>query len=106
MEPFLSQTELLYGFSEQTATGAPGRRGDDGAARAGDRLDNAERRETICVIREALEALIRLLAPFAQDSAQCFDQPCPCHLTRDARPSRLSVYRLWSGPPQCGGQEE
>ena len=60
----------LYGFSEQTATGAPGRRGDDGTARAGDRVDNAERREPICVIREALEALIRLLAPFAPHTAE------------------------------------
>ncbi len=60
----------LYGFSEQTATGAPGRRGDASAVRAGDRVDNAERRETICVIREALEALIRLLAPFAPHTAE------------------------------------
>ena len=60
----------LYGFSEQTATGAPGRRRDDGAARVSDGVGDAERRETICVMREALEALIRLLAPFAPHTAE------------------------------------
>ena len=56
----------LYAFSERTLTGAPGRRGDEGAARVVDE----ERRETICVVREALEGLIRLLAPFAPHTAE------------------------------------
>ena len=56
----------LYAFSEKTPTGAPGRRGDEGDAHVGD----MERRETICVVREALEALIRLLAPFAPHTAE------------------------------------
>ncbi len=56
----------LYAFSEKTPTGAPGRRGDEDVVRVGD----LERRETICVVREALEALIRLLAPFAPHTAE------------------------------------
>src|SRR5687767_5716631 len=56
----------LYAFSEGTATGAPGRRADDDVARVG----VAERRETICVVREATEALVRLLSPFAPHTAE------------------------------------
>jgi len=56
----------LYAFSDQTATGAPGRRGDDDRERVG----VLERRETICVVREAIEALVRLLAPFAPHTAE------------------------------------
>jgi leucyl-tRNA synthetase len=56
----------LYAFSERTATGAPGRRADEDVERVGE----AERRETICVVREALEALIRLLSPFAPHTAE------------------------------------
>ena len=56
----------LYAFSERTATGAPGRRGDDDVSRVG----VTERRETICVVREAVEALIRLLSPFAPHMAE------------------------------------
>ena len=56
----------LYAFSERTAAGAPGRRADRGLSHAGE----TERRETICVMREALEALILLLAPFAPHTAE------------------------------------
>jgi leucyl-tRNA synthetase len=56
----------LYAFSERTATGAPGRRTDDDVTRVG----VAERRETICVVREAIEALVRLLSPFAPHMAE------------------------------------
>jgi leucyl-tRNA synthetase len=56
----------LYAFSERTATGAPGRRADDDVAHVG----VAERRETICVVREAIEALVRLLSPFAPHMAE------------------------------------
>jgi leucyl-tRNA synthetase len=51
----------LYAFSEKTVTGPPGRRVEDDAERAGE----AERTETICVLREAIEALILMLSPFA-----------------------------------------
>jgi leucyl-tRNA synthetase len=56
----------LYAFSEKTLTGGPGRRADDDVAHAGD----AERTQTICVVREAAEALIRMLAPFAPHTAE------------------------------------
>ncbi|MSO82455.1 MAG: leucine--tRNA ligase [Acidobacteria bacterium] len=56
----------LYAFGERTATGAPGRRGAEDVEHVGE----TERRETICVVREALEALIRLLAPFAPHTAE------------------------------------
>ena len=56
----------LYAYSERTAAGAPGRRPDRGLSHAGE----TERRETICVMREALEALILLLAPFAPHTAE------------------------------------
>jgi leucyl-tRNA synthetase len=56
----------LYAFSEQTLTGAPGKRGDEDVEHAGE----AERRETICVVRESVEALVRMLAPFAPHTAE------------------------------------
>jgi leucyl-tRNA synthetase len=56
----------LYAFSEKTLTGAPGKRGDEDVEHAGE----MERRETICVVREAAEALIRMLAPFAPHTAE------------------------------------
>src|SRR5207253_9277649 len=43
----------LYAFSETTATGAPGRRADE----EDEHLGETERRETICVVREAVGAL-------------------------------------------------
>src|SRR2546425_3275000 len=51
----------LYAFSEKTVTGPPGRRVEEDAERAGE----TERTETICVLREAIEALILMLSPFA-----------------------------------------
>ena len=56
----------LYVFSEKTLTGGPGRRGDEDVEHAGD----AERRETICVMREAVEVLVCVLAPFAPHTAE------------------------------------
>ncbi len=56
----------LYAFGEQTVTGGPGRHADEDVDRAGE----VERRETICVVREACEALIRMLAPFAPHMAE------------------------------------
>ena len=56
----------LYTFSEQTVTGGPARRIDEDVEHAGE----VERKETICVVREAIEALIRMLAPFAPHSAE------------------------------------
>ncbi|MBI2186066.1 MAG: leucine--tRNA ligase, partial [Acidobacteria bacterium] len=56
----------LYAFSDHTATGAPGRRADEDVERVG----VMERRETICVVREAVEALVRMLAPFAPHTAE------------------------------------
>jgi leucyl-tRNA synthetase len=56
----------LYTFSDQTATGAPGRRADGD----GERVGVMERRETIGVVREAIEALVRMLAPFAPHTAE------------------------------------
>ena len=56
----------LYAFSDQTATGAPGRRADEDVEAVG----VMERRETICVVREAIEALVRMLAPFAPPTAE------------------------------------
>jgi leucyl-tRNA synthetase len=55
----------LYAFSEKTVTGGPTRRIDEDVEHAGD----VERKETICVVREAVEALIRMLAPFAPHTA-------------------------------------
>jgi leucyl-tRNA synthetase len=56
----------LYAFSEQSTTGAPGRRAEEDVASVG----VAERQETICVVREAIEALVRLLSPFAPHTAE------------------------------------
>jgi len=56
----------LYAFSEQTVTGGPSRRIDEDVEHAG----KVERRETICVVREAIEALIRMLSPFAPHTAE------------------------------------
>jgi leucyl-tRNA synthetase len=51
----------LYTFSEQTVTGGPSRRNDEDVEHAG----QVERPETIHVVREALEALVRMLSGFA-----------------------------------------
>jgi leucyl-tRNA synthetase len=56
----------LYAFSEKTPTGAPGHRSDEDVEHAGE----IERRETICVVREAIEALILMLSPFAPHTAE------------------------------------
>ncbi|HEX5108969.1 MAG TPA: leucine--tRNA ligase [Vicinamibacterales bacterium] len=56
----------LYAFSEHTVTGVPSRRLDEDVEHAG----QVERSETICVVREAVEALIRMLAPFAPHTAE------------------------------------
>jgi leucyl-tRNA synthetase len=56
----------LYAFSEKTAMGAPGRHAEDDLEHAGD----AERAEVICVMREAIDALVRMLAPFAPHTAE------------------------------------
>jgi leucyl-tRNA synthetase len=57
----------LYAFSEKTVTGGPGR------ARAEEDVEHAgemERTETICVVREAVEALVRMLSPFAPHTCE------------------------------------
>ena len=56
----------LYAFSEQTVTGGPTRRVDEDVARAG----VCERTEAIRVVREAVEALVRMLSPFAPHTAE------------------------------------
>jgi leucyl-tRNA synthetase len=56
----------LYAFSEQTVTGSPGRRLDEAVASAG----AVERPETICVVKEALGALVAMLSPFAPHTAE------------------------------------
>jgi leucyl-tRNA synthetase len=56
----------LYAFSEKTITGGPGRRPEEEGARA----RQAERPETVCVAREAIGALVRMLAPFAPHTAE------------------------------------
>jgi leucyl-tRNA synthetase len=55
-----------YAFSEQTLTGPPARRADEDVEHAG----QIERREAISVVREAAEALTRMLAPFAPHTAE------------------------------------
>ncbi len=62
----LELVNALYAFSEQTVTGGPARRLDEDVEHAGE----VERKETICVVREAVEALIRMLAPFAPHTAE------------------------------------
>ena len=54
----------LYAFSEHTATGVPGRRAEATAAAP------VERVETLHVMREAVEGLVRMLAPFAPHTAE------------------------------------
>ncbi|HKE86592.1 MAG TPA: leucine--tRNA ligase [Vicinamibacterales bacterium] len=56
----------LYTFSEQTVTGGPARRNDEDVNRAG----QVERQQTVRVVREALEALVRMMAPFAPHTAE------------------------------------
>jgi leucyl-tRNA synthetase len=56
----------LYAFSEQTITGPPGRRAEEDA----DHVGEPERGETICVVREAVDALVRMLAPFAPHTCE------------------------------------
>ena len=56
----------LYAFSESTVTGGPSRRSDEDVEHAG----QVERKETICVVREAIEALVLMLAPFAPHIAE------------------------------------
>ena len=56
----------LYTFSEQTVTGAPGHRSDEDVASAG----KVERAETIAVVREAVEALVLMISPFAPHTAE------------------------------------
>jgi leucyl-tRNA synthetase len=56
----------LYTFSEKTVTGGPARRTDEDVERAG----QVERSETICVVREAVDALVRLLSPFAPHTCE------------------------------------
>jgi leucyl-tRNA synthetase len=56
----------LYAFSDKTVTGGTSRRIDEDVEHAG----QVERMQTICVLREALEALIRMLAPFAPHTAE------------------------------------
>ena len=57
---------VLYTFSEKTVTGGPARRIDEDVEHAG----QVERKETICVVREAIEALVLMLAPFAPHTAE------------------------------------
>jgi len=56
----------LYQFSDHTVTGSPGHRSDEDL----DRVGVAERSETIAVVREALEALVLMLSPFAPHTAE------------------------------------
>ena len=56
----------LYAFSERTVTGTPSRRNDEDIEHAG----AVERKETICVMREAAEALIRMLSPYAPHTGE------------------------------------
>jgi leucyl-tRNA synthetase len=54
----------LYTFTEGTQTGAPGRRVSETA------VVEAERIETIAVVKEAVEALVLMLSPFAPHTAE------------------------------------
>jgi len=56
----------LYAFSDASATGAPGRRSDEAPRPE----VTGERIETRVVMREALAALVRLLAPFAPHTCE------------------------------------
>ncbi len=55
----------LYAFSEhQTKTGSPGRRHEEGTP------SDAERPESVAVLREAIEALVLMLSPFTPHMAE------------------------------------
>jgi leucyl-tRNA synthetase len=54
----------VYAFTEGTRIGPPGRRPADGA------VVEAERVEAIAVVKEALEALVLMLSPFAPHTAE------------------------------------
>jgi leucyl-tRNA synthetase len=56
----------LYAFSDTTVTGPPARR----PAQQTQASETVERAQTIAVMREAVEALIRLIAPFAPHTAE------------------------------------
>ena len=57
----------LYMFSEGTVTGGPGRaRADEDVEHVGE----TERTEAICVVREAVDALVRMLSPFAPHTCE------------------------------------
>jgi leucyl-tRNA synthetase len=61
-----AQMELvndLYAFSDQTASGSPGQH-------AISAVTTAERLETLAVVREAVEALVLMLSPFAPHMAE------------------------------------
>ncbi len=53
----------LYAFSEQTGTGSPGHRTTAATV-------TAERVETLAVVREAIEALVLMVSPFAPHTAE------------------------------------
>ena len=54
----------LYAFTEGTHVGAPGRRGSEAA------VVEAERIEAVAVVKEAVEALVLMLSPFAPHTAE------------------------------------
>jgi len=54
----------LYAFTDGTRVGAPGRRVGETA------VVEAERVETIAVVKEALEALVLMLSPFAPHTSE------------------------------------
>ncbi|HLG55492.1 MAG TPA: class I tRNA ligase family protein, partial [Vicinamibacterales bacterium] len=56
----------LYSFSEHTVTGSPAHRSDEDVEHPG----QVERKETVMVVREAIGALVRMLAPFAPHTAE------------------------------------
>ncbi|RPJ73466.1 MAG: leucine--tRNA ligase, partial [Acidobacteria bacterium] len=75
----MEMVNALYAFSEEhTHTGAPGRRPRASAAAAevaagtggAAAIAPAERPETLAVLREALDALVLMLAPFAPHTAE------------------------------------
>jgi leucyl-tRNA synthetase len=55
----------LYAFSDKTRVGRPGRRAADDEA-----IGEPERIETIAVMKEALEALVLMISPFAPHTAE------------------------------------
>ena len=61
-----AQMELvndLYAFSDQTASGSPGQH-------TASAVTTAERLETLAVVREAVEALVQMVSPFAPHMAE------------------------------------